>query len=814
MKYIPLLLALLAASARADVAFLAAPRTTGWFATQSLSQLRGPYVSHADAKLIIKPEVGEERVLVDGNVLDFSVSLDAQSILYTKVIVPPPKDVNAPTPLARADVFRITLATRAIEQLTNGDGWNCQPVETVDGIAFLSNRDGWKNPHEGYQAFTIYKMGRDGTKQQRIWHAGLGGVFGLSVGSNGRLYFASGENQGFHGGNGNSWSIWSINPDGSDFAPEFTGLYSQSLSDWPVISTDGSLVFSRYYDTRTYGALWVAPVFVATPFNPGTMFGKPLAMDNPGVWNGYGRSGTQPTKARFFWERRNMFSLIPEAHQMDWDGVRVIDGTLENIGMYSHPWPTPGNGVYCTWTGNEGDELNLGVYEISDVRNVVEHYTDLVKVVDEPNRHEWMGKPVVPFAAVYGADPPVPHGVVADVLPLASPFGVIGTSSVDINEWVNGETQNAKQKRVTMQPDEAEYVRVLAFMPTTAARPPGVLKFKGPNFSNYEGLISQINERTGFFEQLVPLKKWRKPDGSLYVGPDPQDGSTRIMRDATMPDSSWKAEVPANQPWSVQLLDAKKQAIPGSTAQTWHQVISREQRTNCQGCHAHWKPDPTPFGETGAAQLVDYPRYRLRAATSVVYERDIVPLGLNLPQQPWTVANGAHQSYNSGGDSWEDALPASEAEVQLVRAWQDTGFMAAGSKNGQTIQPADKIGPYADTADPTGIAVRTPEHVYVGAFDQWSGIASVTVNGVDVTADIDPETHIWTGPASTGPLDVVVTDGQGNVTRPVAEDAEELPPDNSAEIAALHVERDELTQAIEANQARIAEIDARLAEIE
>ena len=764
-----LFLLMCSASYGADIAFLAHPRgpTGEWFPTQSLSELDGGYKFHPGSQLIVRSGSGEERVLVNGSVLDFSVSQDGKALFVSIV------ENN------RSDIYRVDVSSGEKTKITNGPGWNCQPMEHRDWIVFLSNRDQWQNPHEGYTAFGLYRMNKQGGQQERIWHAGIGGVFGISLGPSGRVYFASGENQGFRGGGGTAWSIWSVNPDGSDFQPEMSNIVrQQSPLDWPVITSDGSLVVSMYYDTRVYGTIFAAPKIGSGPFDPPTHFGHPLFPAAPLLRNGYDRSGGGEVGMKFAWQRRGMYSLVPFATTMDYLAHRAGQPT----GMYSHPWPIPGNGVYLTWTGKNGDDqMDLGVYAWPDATKAADDFTSLTKVADEPTRHEWMGKQVVPFKVIYGDEIQVPTKNISDLLPLGSPFGVIGTSSVTHHEWAEQNGLPSEAHMITMGPDEAEYVRILSFNPNTKriGRLPPILNgntasnmpSRATRSWNLEGYSSEINERTGFYEQLIPIKKWRKVDGKLHLGPSPPTGATRIMRSDGQPDTSWQAIVPANQAWSIQLLRANQEAVPSSTAQTWHQVVPRERRTNCQGCHAHWKPDPILFDETFAATQ-EYRAHikRLDKVKRVVYQRDIEPLKLNIPMRPWDQINPYYMTYLSGAQNLDDNAAWTEEQRQLVSAWQDTGFMAAGTlADGSTITAESGLGPYQDTMEPTVAVEENNGQPVIGAFDPDSGVASVVMalNGQDVSAKFSPDTneHTYaTAESMQGTLVVTAKDKHGNKT--------------------------------------------------
>src|SRR5262249_13628506 len=64
------------------------------------------------------------------------------------------------------------------------------------------------------------------------------------------------------------------------------------------------------------------------------------------------------------------------------------------------------------------------------------------------------------------------------------------------------------------------------------------------------------------------------------------------------PDTSFLAKIPADTPFTFQLLD--RNGLVLTMAQTWHQVRPGEMRADCGGCHAHSQL-PLPFQGTAAA---------------------------------------------------------------------------------------------------------------------------------------------------------------------------------------------------------------------
>lgn len=771
----------IATIARGDTAFLTAPLTapkiSGIFRTPSLSIVNGPYTIYAGTQLVVRPDggsVADERILVDKGAIDFSVSRDARSLLATI-------DWN---------IYRIDLATGEKTQLTSGLGKCCQAVECSDGIVFLTNVDGWKSPKANYPAFVLYRMDRDGKNVERLWHAGIGGVFGLHVGPDDRIYFSTGENQGLKTGAANGWPIWSINSDGSDFRPETSPFFRrQGIDgppfDWPCISTDGSLVAAVYYNTRVYGRLDVSPVIQAEPHMTDGKFLNPLWKKNPPIRNGHLASGASvtPLYSYYGFMRNGEFNPIPEMTDADYQNKNP-QGQLP--GMVSHPSPIPGNGALLSWTGDQGDaNMNLGVYKLPDVRKVYESYKEMAKVVDEPDRHEWFGRQLVPFKDIYGKDAPPPsRGVRDESLPDGSPFCTVGSASVNINELIISGTEAPDNQMIVIDEEKVDYIRILAMAPTknVAAGALGLANLNNGSpwderLVTWEGLYSEPNERMGWYVGDVPVKKYRTPDGKLHVGPNPPAGSVRLKRADGRYDTSFRVQIPANQPWSFQLLNAKKEVIPGSTAQTWHQGISAEKRVDCQGCHAHWRPDAVAFADTLAASD-EYPVNRLTAIKTAVFERDIEPLGLGIPQRPWDTTDKTklHRSFENTLTAGKDWTPE---QIALVSAWQGTGMMAAGKKNdGSVLKPESKLGPYLWTMPPT--LVVTKDAKWIGAHSPVGSVKlSVLADSVDVTDKLvaNEAEKVWRVPVAATYLTVTATDDFGNVSKIMRTPASPLPPD-------------------------------------
>ncbi len=752
-KFIAILLTLLASTAHARVAFLAAQRLHGINLLQSVHQNNGPHMHRQAAKLIVREDDGSETVLVDSGALDFGVCPDGDTLLVSIVAA----DNQS------ADIYRIDSWTGERELVQSDGNWNCQPTMDGEGnIVFLSDRDGWRGVGDNYTgrgSFAIYKMNGDGHEVRRLWNVGFGGVFGPFAAADGRVYFSTGENQGGRWGVGKNWGIWSINGDGGDFQPVVSAyMYPDRDNpwDWPIVfaAPNGEWMFGviQYYNTSIFGVANATPLrFDALEAGQPTKFGTPLWRDDVAYEGAEAQTGFKLYGLR---------SITPWANAADqFNDVH----TGYHAGRVSYPWPAVG-GMTVTFTGTaQPFDQDLGIYFLG---GLTQSSSDMVKLVDEPDRDEWMGKVLVPYSELFGIDKPlVVHTKKAPELPPASPFAVIGSSGLNYREWVqNVAIPTSANVRVDGNLDDFEYLQILAFNPSLQGGIYNEIENSYPGMygkANRQGFNTPINELAGAFTKLIPLKKYRMPNGNVWYGPNPPAGSVLITRQDNLPDTSFQAEIPGNYSWTFQVLDANLEGI--RTAKTWHQLIPGEHNTTCQGCHAHNQPDPVPFELTFAASP-EYPRVRLDTVRRWIYERDIAPNVPGVPQQPWSLPQPIY-ALESAGQSYDNNPAWNDAQQKNVRQWMNTGMLSQGEgryvsqPEGPVLLPvpADK-GAFDDTADPTVAIERYQDSTHVGAFDADSGLESVEVkfNGVKVNDQFvfNAETFTAVGPPLFGPGDI------------------------------------------------------------
>ena len=751
-----------ATAADHPIVFLATPKVPGAFHT---SDTENPYWIPGADLMLLNADGTEETLVARGSIpngvaiTDPSVSLDGKSVYYAHVFGSP----------KFCDIYRIDLTTRVTTRITdaknewqplrsvlpiytatagqvgnlNTQAWapegvfNMCPCETPDGLVFVSNRHSLQAMKEDWTNLQLYRCDRDGKNPERIGTMNLGGALHPSLRADGMIEFSSGETQGYPGGGGNSWSIWEIAPDGSNWGPVISLLPTKDRPDpfhFQTRTSDGSLVATRYYSPRTNGTFYRVPPFVSSPFGPPTIFGSSIDTKNPAVGQGSGYRAKPPlSKYVYFrlpWQPRGMSNLTEWAtHQ---DGDCWVLGETVRAGAVQHPAAIPGNGIIFSWTGRFPSSANsggfdYGIYSWPEVSIQCKTPDGFTKVVDVPNRHEWMPRAVVPWASIHGSSPPSRTYDKAEALPIASPYGIVGSSGVNYRETIVA--SGSDRKGDGLHPvDDIEYIRFVLTKPNLAMQngkfrqTRKIWPASGDAKTNQD-FSSRANERMAVLGD-IPLKKYRQTDGSIILGPEGNtEDSELILRADGQPDTSFQVIVPADQPWTFALLDKDHKSL--SFADTWHQTKSREKRNNCGGCHAHHRPDPIPFSETFAA-TEEYVTAKLKTALPVVeFATDGKPIldahGLFQSWNDLQINNRVYMYGSTGSPLVKDLATAgaSPEELKVVSTWIDTGLLARTTVD-QT--PATMSGPWADTNPPTLVVHVDADGIVIGAADPDTGV--------------------------------------------------------------------------------------------
>ncbi|MEM7354648.1 MAG: hypothetical protein AAF657_27820, partial [Acidobacteriota bacterium] len=612
----------------------------------------------AGADLVLLHPDGSEEVLVAGgigSVTDPFVSFDGRFVYYSYFYDLRPESLNSQRddlPHAGADIFRIDLASRQIEQLTHGEftpntgagRWdesnpldpppefnrlgygivNLGPCPVPGGrVAFTSNRNGF-TPQKGFTSPTLqlFVMDEDGANVTPIAPMTISSALHPTILRDGRLLFSSHEDQGLR--DRRLWGIWSIYPDGRTWQPVVSAFRSPQAFHFMTQLSGGDLVIEDYYNLNNngFGALYRMPL--APP--PGTPpFHSAFPDDNPEILQTVGGGFLYPFRMPFTpW---GMTSITPMTHAGD--EAAPFGAGDDRVGKFTHPSGAPGGDLLVAWTPGPANDLNRptplpyydsGLYLIPGAAEVWDP-ADLVLLKNDPDYNEAWPRAVVPYADVHGVDEPteipwLPNdGTAHPELPAGTPFALVGASSFYKREsfpgWVtpwaddfdgldafntseNGQSSNwSWQGSDAGKYDDSEIwaVRIVALEPNTH-------RSYGPN--NGRQFESHANERMRILGE-IPL---RKTDTQGQPILDPEDN----------PDTSFLAKLPADVPFTFQTLDRRGMVL--NIAQTWHQLRPGEVRTDCGGCHAHSR-QPLDFALTEAARP-DYPLFDLAKETPIL----------------------------------------------------------------------------------------------------------------------------------------------------------------------------------------------------
>ena len=652
-----------------DIVYVRQPRF-GDSSNTTWPEIFHPGRIDAGADLVLLHPDGTEDILVDCtdcSVTDPVVSYDAQWVYYS--LFHDQTDLNSQRgdlPRQGADIFRIHLGSRQIEQLTHGEftpntgagNWdesnplnppseynrlgygilNLGPMPLPDGkIAFTSNRDGLTPP----KSFTnptmqLYVMDVDGSNIEAIAPMSINSALHPTILQDGRLMFSSYESQGLR--DRRLWGIWAIYPDGRNWVPLVSAFRQPQGFHFMTQLSNGDLVIVDYYNLNNngFGALYRFPVNVP----PGTpAFGSPFPSLNPSIDQTVSGGFSYPFQMPF--TPYGMYSITPFTHGND-NAAPLGDDGVTRVGKFTHPSAAPANDLLVVWTPGPANDLNrptpqpyydAGLY-LMPAGDIVNGPDELVLLKNDPAYNEAWPRAVVSYADIHGINHPaelpwLPNdGTAHAELPEGTPFGLVGTSSFykrdsfpgdgeadfDGLDPFNTSENGASSNWVAQGSDAGLYadwdiwaVRIIGLEPNTH-------RSYGPhNGSKYRNFANERHRILG----EIPL---RKTDG----------GGSPIMDSEGNPDTSFLAKIPADTPFTFQTIDRNGMVL--NMAQTWHQVRPGEVRTDCGGCHAHSQL-PLAFESTAAADPA-YEIYDLSKVTPMVTQDGSGDPDLHLFSQP------------------------------------------------------------------------------------------------------------------------------------------------------------------------------------
>ncbi|MFO1495419.1 MAG: hypothetical protein U1F26_12280 [Lysobacterales bacterium] len=604
--------------------------------------------------MLLHPDGSEELLVAGGNgsVTDPVLSFDGQRVYFARFADLRPQSLNSQRdylPLAGADIWQLDLPTRQLTQLTHGEftpntasgHWlpsnpvnppesynrlgygilNLGPMPLPDGrIAFTSNRNGFVPP-KGYTTPTLqlYVMDSQGENVEAIAPMSISSALHPTVLQHGELIYSSHEAQGLR--DPRLWGIWGIQPDGRGWRPVISAFHDARAFHFMTQISDGRIVAVDYYNLNNSG-FGTLVALSATPSAPA--FHSALLSENPDLPR---TLAVGPYPFRMTFTPRGMQVLTPFTHPDD--EAAPIGAGGQRVGKFTHPSGAPGNDLLVVWSPGPVNHLDrptpfpridAGLYRIAGSA-VIDSPGQLQLIKNDPNYNEVWPRAVVPYAAIHGVPAPasrpwLPNDGSADArLPEGTPYGLVGSSSVYKRESFPGYSRpgyesyqgldafnTAENEQspnwATQGADAGRYSNSEIWALRVVAMEPNTHRSYGPN----EGaqFYSHANERLRILGE-IPL---RKHDAQGQIVLDPEGN----------PDTSFLFKLPADTPFTFQLLDRRGMLL--SASQTWHQLRPGEKRVDCGGCHAHSQA-PLDFAQTAAA-APDFPVSDLGASTPLL----------------------------------------------------------------------------------------------------------------------------------------------------------------------------------------------------
>lgn len=631
-----------------DIVYVRQPRF-GDYTNTIWPEVFHPARLDGGADLMLLHTNGTEEVLVAGGiggVTDPFISFDAQWCYYA--LYPDLSDAGLNgqrdnLPYAGSDIYRINLQTRIVQRLTfqeftpnTGAGkWNyadpsstsyqlttlgygilnLAPCPLAGGkIAFVSNRNGF-TPPKNYTAPTLqlFVMDEDGQNVTQIAPINIGSALHPTPLQDGRIMFSSFESQGLR--DERMWGIWTIWPDGRIWEPLVSAFHSGQAFHFMTQISSGDVVVVDYYNLNNngFGALFRLPVS-APPGQP--RFYSAFQTNTPPLDQTVGAGYHYPFTIPF--QPWGMYALTPFTHPQDEAAPLGANGV--RVGKFTHPSGAPNNDLLVVWTpgpANNQDRptptpyYDAGLYLIPSTITVT-NPAQLQLIKNDPRYNEAWPRAVVPWKAIHGTDEPaqlpwLPNdGTAHPDLPAGTPYGIVGTSSFykresfpgDVPPWADffdgldafNTAENGQSSNWDYQGSDAgRYWNSNIFAVRILAMEPNSHRSYGPNSGgpNNDGnfFVSHARERLRILGE-IPLRKYGTNGAPIL---DPEGN----------PDTSFMAKLPADTPFTFQMLD--QDGLVLTMAQTWHQVRPGEVRNNCGGCHAHSQA-PLLIENTAAGQ--------------------------------------------------------------------------------------------------------------------------------------------------------------------------------------------------------------------
>ncbi|MFM9962167.1 MAG: hypothetical protein ACKV2Q_13180 [Planctomycetaceae bacterium] len=673
-----------------DIVYVRADRAGDKVHKRFYTDFSQPVTMEPGADLMLLHPDGSEEVLVDGgkgSVTDPVISLDGESVYYSYLYDLEKHNQWSP-PRAGADIFKLHLKTRKIIKLTDqtftpntgaapwsSDYRKSEPSKThfdygvfnmgpcpLPGgrIAFTSNRDGFR-PSKGYPTIALQLFVMDDSNEglgqniEKIGHLNIAGALHPVALKDGRIMFSTLESQGIR--SEISWGIWTIHPDGTNWAPLISAFDPGGASNGFHFQTqlsDGSVIVEEYYNQNNsgFGAYIKLP---PTPPDGYAAFGPALMNDARNKPWRYGRHDN----GKGIWYRMPFMptgsvSLTPFTLGFEGPANSSVlkDKDSPKVGKCTHPSAAPSNHLLTCYSPGPVNhqytylpQLDGGIYLLKN-GEIVDQPSQLRLIKNDPNYNECWPRAVVPYSRIYGQKEPrhlpslANDGSRSKHLPEGTPFGLVGSSSLYKREsYPNGVVREGEVTSTysggrdpwrgldaftshgngmplnlhnqggdvgLYSNDEIHAIRILAMEPTTdrhRGEKTGRLFFN--HASERFRILGEFPVRktvavahAARVKSVTDLNEVAS-DVNQADARGPRAPQTQPLDPDGNPDTSFLAMIPADTAFTFQTLDARGLVL--NTAQTWHQLRPGEVRHDCGGCHAH-SQKPTEFTLTAAAK--------------------------------------------------------------------------------------------------------------------------------------------------------------------------------------------------------------------
>jgi hypothetical protein len=516
------------------------------------------------------------------------------------------------------------------------------PFFTADGkIGFTSNRN------NGFLNFQLFTMDVNGKNLKVIGHRALNNQLHPASLKDGRIGYTNRDKVTQKSFN-NNFSLFTINPDGSDpFI--LAGKHDSTMVSYHYFTqlSDGDIVVTLYYNNNNNGL----GSFLRFPIDPiGADFEH-----RTGAFNISVPATSVPTS--FFmgvnyvpFARKGQFRLTPQMsdndvpvapyenpddyffHPSRKSGGRqltiggqnyTVDDQLVTVGgRVSHPAAAPDNDLLATYTIGSSSQLETKAYKESltatlevigkdagiwlfplepNSTRTIGHIADDARIiVDFPEYHEIMARPIVSYNQIYG----IPHpgidengNLSENILPLANdgtsdsrlpagaPYGLSGAATLFDRETraLNGTPWNMREGGDLSG-------RAYTNLATSGAE---LAIFDNKEIYGIRVLMP-ITPLPSDQYPWIKQEQWaRKQSFHLRIlGEFPVRKPGDHLDDQGNPDTSFITRLPADTPFLFQTIDKNGMALDIETAS---RSVARGEEQFCGGCHVHTREslDPT-----------------------------------------------------------------------------------------------------------------------------------------------------------------------------------------------------------------------------